>query len=139
MNKEAIIAKAAGAFNKVSPLLDSARLFLLKRGGETSRFTVVAEVEKSFWSRWSEYRQASVFMWASNDDWLDRVSAVSHIGFGVPDTDERIDIYEVIPESRDWIAPNAANLVWKLYGQKVRHERFTIPVPDDDGGEDDEP
>lgn len=129
MNKAAIIAKAAGAFNKVNPLLGGARLFLLKRGVESSRFVIVEEITSGFWSRWSEYRQASVFQWASNDDWTDKVATSSHIGYGVPESNE-IEVFEIAPESRDRTDPNGANLIWKLYGIKILNERFTIPTPD---------
>jgi hypothetical protein len=130
-NKDSIIAKAAGAFDKVRPgLLADARMFLLKRSGETQRFTVIDEITSGFWSRWSSYREQSVFMWAdASGEWLDKVAQTSHIGFGVPDADAKIDVFAISPDQRDRLAPSGANLIWKLYGIRAAAERFAIPEP----------
>lgn len=129
MNKEAIISKAAGAFNKVRPgLAPGERFFLLRRAGETSRFSVVFEVEQGFWSRWSEYRERSIFMWADNSaEWPDRVAQTTHIAYGVPDENGRLPVFQIGDDQRDRLTPAGANLFWKLFGVRDPAVRFTVP------------
>lgn len=131
-NRDVVIAKAHGAFEKVRPgLLPGSRLLLLKRGGETSRFALIAEVPSGFWSRWSNYREQSVFTWASSDaEWLDRIAQTSHIGFGVPDDAGTIDVFAINPDQRDRISPSGGNLLWKVYGVRDATNRYQIPTPD---------
>lgn len=130
MNKEAIIAKAAGAFGKVQALVAGYRLFLLKKEPHSSRLVSIYEITIPFWSRWSTFREQTIFMWAdSSDEWANRVAQTSFVGYGEPDTDGQIDVYSISPEQRDRVKPSGSNLIWKLYGVREGSLRFTIPVP----------
>lgn len=128
MDKAAIIAKAAGAFNKVRPgLMPGERLFLLRKKKESSQFESIFEITADFWSRWSTYREQTVFMWASNaPEWVDRVAKTTHVGFGIPDTDGDVQVFEISSDQRDRLAPTGANLLWKLYGVRQIPLRFQI-------------
>ena len=130
-SRDAIIAKAKGAIDKVRPsLLPGYRMFLLKPGGKTQRFAIVFEIPNGFWSRWSTFREQTVFQWADTaTEWMDRVAVTSHVGFGAPDADDQIDLYEISSDQRDRVVPSGGNLLWKLYGTRVTRERFTIPAP----------
>jgi hypothetical protein len=132
MDRDAIIRKAKGALGKVQGLILNYRMFLLKPGKETQRFVVVAEVTVPFWSRWSSFREQTVFMWADEAvEWMDRVAQSSHIGYGIPNETAEIEIYSVSPDQRDRVAPNAGSLMWKLYGTRLAKPRFTIPEPEE--------
>lgn len=128
MNRDAIIRKAKGAFGKVQGLMPGYRMFLLKRGVERSGFVVVAELTIPFWSRWSTYREQTVFEWADDSAaWMDLVAQTSHIGYGLPTEDSKVDVYPISADQRDRVAPSGGNLIWKLYGVRDAKERFTIP------------
>lgn len=130
MNRDAIIAKASAAFGKVQGLMPGTRMFLLKRELHSKVFESVTELTVPFWSRWSSFREQTVFMWADPDEeWMDRVAQASHVGFGVPAGEDpaEIDVYSVSFEQRDRVIPNAANLFWKLYGTREADEYFEIP------------
>lgn len=140
MIKPSVIQKAHNALEKVRQKFVNERMFLLRRAGETSRFTIVAEVLTGYWSRWSEYRQASVFMWASNTpEWNDRVATATHIGFGVPNENGQIDVFEIQETSNDQTPPSGGNLIWKAYGQRMPEQRFIIPTPPPDEEEEETP
>jgi hypothetical protein len=127
-NKDAIIGKAQAAIEKVrAGMMPDCQMFLIRRGGETGRWSVIAEVTAGFWSRWSSFREQTVFMWAdAADEWMDRVSITTHVGFGVPDETGRVDVYEIANDQRDRVPPSGGNLFWKLYGTRRSNERFTI-------------
>lgn len=129
MNRDAIIRKAQGAFGKVQSLVAGSRMFLLKRASHSKEFEVVHEITIPFWSRWSSFREQTVFMWADDAvEWMDRVAETSHVGYGEPEGDDQeIDVYLITPDARDRVMPNAANLMWKLYGSRLADERFAIP------------
>lgn len=129
MNRDAIISKAKGAIGKVQPLVAGSRMYLLKREPHSQALSVVHEFAIPFWSRWSSFREATVFMWADTAvEWMDRVAQSSFVGYGVPTGDRaEIDVYEISFDQRDRVMPNAGNLLWELYGTRLADERFEIP------------
>ena len=126
---------AMGGMNKLNTALqthlgvDGTRCFLLKRAGETSRFTSIIELTNGFYADWSEYRQAMRFSYATTTDINNAAAQVTHIGYGVPDSDSRLEVYAIDDPTRDIVAPSNGDWFWKFYAVKVRTERFTIPTP----------
>lgn len=127
--RDEVIEDAAEAFDEVAAdLLEGSRFFLLRRAGETSQFSVIYEVMGSFWSRWDPNREQSLFMWASaSAEWPDRVAQMSHVGFGVPDGEGKIDVFVINPDQRDRIGPSGGSVLWKLFGSREPSLRFTVP------------
>lgn len=104
------------------------RLFLLKRSGETIKFTVITELTSGFWAKWSEYRGQMRFRYAGTADVNDEFATATHLGYGVA-VDGQLEVYEIDPESRDFSPPDGASPFRSYYAVKVRNERFTIPTP----------
>ena len=129
MLKEQIIAKAANAFDKVRGRLNpEKRLFLLKAAGQTSAFEVIEELTFGFWSRWSEFREQTVFLIADNDGSLkDKFAQMSYIAYGEGETDGKLSVFAVSADSRDRLPPSDANVFWKFYTERQKDRRFTIP------------
>src|SRR5690606_33910841 len=108
--------------------VDGVRCFLLKRAGETSKFTSIIELTTGFYADWSEYRQAMRFTYATTADVTNAVATVTHIGYGVADGDGTLDVYTIEDPSRDIVSPSNGDWFWKFYANKTRNERFTIPA-----------
>ncbi len=132
MLKEQIIAKGAAAFNKVRGRLNPAvRLFLLKVAGQTQKFEVIAEIPSGFWSRWSDYRDQTVFIVADADSSLkDKFAQTSYIAYGEGIAGEKLDVYAITQDARDRIPPSDASVFWKFYATRQKEKRFTIPLPE---------
>lgn len=108
---------------------DGTRCFLLKRSGETVKFTVIAELLNGFFAEWDGFREQMRFTYATAVDVTDTFAAATHIGYGVPSDDGKVEVY-VIPEPlRDIVSPGNGSWEWKAFADKVRNERFTIPTP----------
>lgn len=107
--------------------VDGVRCFLLKQAGETSKFTSILELTDGFYADWSEFRQAMRFSYATDADVDDETAAVSHIGYGVPDGENRLEVFAIDDPARDIIPPSNGDWFWKFYATKVRNERYTIP------------
>lgn len=113
---------------------EGARLLLLKRGGETSKYALVQEITSGWRARFNEYRgQMGIRMATTADGFNDVIGQTSHFAYGVPQETEpgvfKIEVFAIDPEQRDITPPADRSYLWKIYGTKLRNERFTIPVP----------
>lgn len=112
-----------------------ARCFLLKRAVQTKRFAVVAEITNGWSVKFNEYRGQMKFRFAVVENtFADLIAQTSHIGYGVADGADQIDIYAIDPERRDVIPPTVSSPLWKVYGSREPIERFLIPPPPEDVG-----
>lgn len=108
---------------------ENARCFLIKRAGETSRFTIVLELASGWYFRWNEYRQAMRLAYATRSEaFADFAAQTSYFAYGVPDADGVIDVYKTDDDQRDKVPPNGANPYWKFYLLREAGERFIVPV-----------
>ena len=108
------------------------RMFLLKRGGETKRFTVVLEVlaKDGGYAEYSDWRQQLAMYVATLDaTFPDKVAQTSHfacgVGYGVDS--KSFDVYVVDPQRRDVVAPTGNNRAWKFFLTRDPKEVFTLP------------
>ncbi len=125
---ESMTLKAAGAFRKVRRFFPTeTRLFLLKRGEHTSEFTEITEVTESWFVNYNDYREQMQFEIATTDaDFLDYAAQASFIGYGVPDDDEKIEVYVIPDDARDKVPPTGPSPTWKLFGVREANERYTV-------------
>jgi hypothetical protein len=126
-----ITAKAAKAFRKVRKFFPAGtRFFLLERGGQTERFSVVRDVTDEAWFvNYNSYREQMQFELAINDSNIDDQAAqTSYLGYGVPDTDQEIDVYPIKDGALDKTPPTGSSPTWKLFGIREPKERFTVPA-----------
>lgn len=121
--------KAAGAFNKVRTRFSSGeRTFLLKPAGQTSKLTIVAEITTDCLVRWNTYREQMQFKLANNDaSRLDQIAQASHIGHGVPNEANEIEVFAISNDQRDRIPPMGTSIFWKLFGVRNPKRPFAIP------------
>jgi hypothetical protein len=126
---EDITSEVADAFNEVRDLFpDGVRFFLLKRGGQTERFGVVREVTDGWFVNYNSYRDQTQFEIATSDTEMpDDAAQTSYLGYGVPSTDDQIDVYAINDAARDKISPVGPSATWKFFGVRDVSERFTIP------------
>ena len=125
-----LTAKAAGAFRKVRKYFPAGtRFFLLKRGGQTERFTVQRDVTDEPWYvGYNNYREQQQFEIAVNDSTMaDDAALTSYVAWGVPDADNKMDLYAINDSARDKVVPTGPSPTWKLFGVREPSERFTIP------------
>lgn len=133
-------AKAGGMAIKNDALrdafyIDGTRLFLLKKEGQTQRFTLVAEITTGWYCKWNEFRERMTFRLASTSSGLaDQIAQTSYIGYGVPNASEQVDVFSISFEQRDRVPPNASSVYWKLYGVRQKELRYTVSTLVDGGG-----
>lgn len=124
--------KAAGLAQKNDALRaalgrDGERMFLLKREGQTKRFTPIAEVTAGWQVKFNEFRGQMVFRVATTDaTFADDIAQASYIGYGVPDGSSQIEVFSIDPDRRDVVAPAGSSVYWKVYAAKEPKERFTV-------------
>ncbi len=111
---------------------DGARLFLLKRGGQTSQFSVIAEITSGWQAKFNLFRMQMTFKFAGTEDaFADQISQTSWIAYGVPvenPTDTfKMETFSIDADRRDVIAPNGSSVYWKVFAAKT-NELFTIPA-----------
>jgi len=105
------------------------RCFLLKRGVETKDFAVVKELTTGWKLRFSEFRGQPVLDYAdTGTGFADEIAQASFIACGVPDGDDKIDVFSIDPERRDVVPPTVTNIFWKVYMVRMPEERFEIPA-----------
>lgn len=110
---------------------DGTRCFLLKRSGETSQFTVVAELTAGFVVNFNEFRGSYLLEYADSDlSFRDKFAQTNFIAYGVPAEDGKMQVYKINDPQVDIVDPDASSPFWKAFCEKIRSERFTIPIPD---------
>lgn len=145
MSDAIIEAKTSGMAAKNNALRDAFDpdgkvYYLLRRAGETSRFTVVTELLGGHDLKWNEYRgQTRLRIATMAPEMNDLVAITSHFAAGVPDAEGKIEVFVVSDDQVDRVAPDGKSVYWKLYGTKVPSERFTIPTPPPDEEEEEAP
>jgi hypothetical protein len=109
---------------------DGARMFMLGRKGPTQRFGFVHELTVGYYVEWSEWRQQMKFQIAGTDtDFVDLVFQMSYMGYGVPNSNNKIDVFEVSLNQADRVPPNGDSPFWKFYGIRKPEIRFLIEEP----------
>lgn len=130
---DAIYMELAGGMNTLNTELtkafarDGIRCFLLKRAQSSGNFSVVAEVQDGFFSEWSNYREATVFSFATTDDtFADSFSQATHIGYGVPDSQNEVEVFVFVADQIDKVVPDGTSPFYKGFARKDGKERFTV-------------
>lgn len=109
---------------------DGVRCFLLRRAGETQKFTVVRELEAGFLAEYDSFRGQMRFSVGSAEDLDDDFAAATDIAYGVPTEAGQMEVYSLgTGDERDVVSPIDGR-GWRAFATKTRHERFTVPVPD---------
>jgi hypothetical protein len=131
MTSEAQMMNAmAQVNNALQPLASPGRrCFLLKREGQTKRYAVVgSELTSGFRMEFDDNRtESGLLRYASSDtsfadDWFQS----THVGYGVPNDDGEVDVYEFVEEEKDSIPPSMFSPFWSGRVNRLRNERFTI-------------
>lgn len=103
--------------------------YLLKREGQSKRFTVIAEIDSGYFSKWNNYREQTQFMFATLDEGFGNLMAqTSFIAFGTPDPSGELSVYAVSDDMRDKVEPDGTSPFWKVYGMRNSKERFNVNV-----------
>jgi hypothetical protein len=131
LRESVIKAKAKGNDVKRRLLLPPGfRIFFLKRGGETKKFTVIREVTKGANIKYSDWRQQFALNVATLDDtFADDAAQTSYwaAGVGYGTDNKTFDIYTVDPQRRDVVPPTANNAAWKFFLTRDPRESFVLP------------
>lgn len=123
-----IIEEFAEAFDEIREELcdEGVRCFLLKRSENSDAFQST-EVENGYYSEWSDWREATVFSFATTeDDFADIFAAATHIGYGVPDADGEIEVFAFVEDQIDKVMPDGTSPFYKGYARKDAKERFKV-------------
>lgn len=108
-------------------LPSGSRCFLLKRGINSGSLSSVAELTSGWFVEFSEYRGQFKLLYATTDpQFADTIAQTSFIAYGVPDSDNEMDVFQIDDAQRDIVPPAGTNPNWKVYVGKVPNERFTI-------------
>lgn len=126
--KDEIIDEVADVFDELrEDVMPGVRFFLLKREGQTKRLAEIVEITSGGWVRWNEIREQMQFVIADNSEIIkDFVAQTTFTGYGVPNTDDEVDVFVISDDQRDRIAPTATSPFWKLFGTREPSERFTL-------------
>lgn len=131
LRESVIRAKAKGNDVKRRLLLPPGfRIFFLKRGGETKRFTVIREVTAGANIKYSDWRQQLVLNVCTLDEtFADDAAQTSYwaAGVGYGTNNKTFDVYAVDPQRRDVVAPTANNAAWKFFLTREPKEVFVLP------------
>lgn len=126
-----IRAKAKGNDVKRRLLLPAGfRIFFLKRGGETRKFSVIREVTTGATVKYSDWRQQLHLSVATLDIDFDNDAAQTSYwacGVGYGTDSKTFDVYVVDPQRRDVVAPTANNAAWKFFLTRAPGESFVLP------------
>lgn len=99
--------------------------YLIKREGQTKRFSVVLQLTTGWFVSWDKFRESMVLRVATADtSFGDKLAQSSYLAYGQPDGDGAIDIYEISPDKRDKVPPNETNPCWKVFVERFDEERF---------------
>lgn len=102
------------------------RLLLLKHRLDSSYFVPIIEITGGYFVNFNNYREQMQFEFATeNVSFSDIFAQTSHIGYGVPDAQNLIDVFSI--EARDKIPPNGTSPTYKCFGVRASSERFYVP------------
>jgi hypothetical protein len=126
-----IIAAMVRVNSALAPVLlpEGSRCFLLKRGENTSVFSLVgSELTEGWFIDFDENRSESgLFSYATTDeDFRDDWAQVTHVAYGVPDDDDEIEIYAFAENEKDTIDPTGTSPFFSGRIVKEANERYEI-------------
>lgn len=136
MSDAIFIARSSGMALKNDALrdafaLDGVRCFLLKREGQTKRYSSLVELTTGHRVKFDDSRaESGLFRYATTDlTFRDTWAQTSHIGYGVPDDDTKIEVYSFADGEKDTIDPDGSSVYWAGRIVKVKNERYQITIP----------
>lgn len=105
------------------------RLFLLKRDVHSKRFVLVTEILTG----WNAKPAKEEFEIAVLDSTFENLlSQSSYIGYGVPDADNAVFVYKILPDQREESERDVFRASRKFFTEREDKERFTIPVEEEE-------
>ena len=114
--------------NKAESKRKPPRAFLIKRQGQTKRFSVVLELTTGWFVSWDRFREAFGLRAAAADaSFADKLAQSSYLAYGTPDADGEIDVYALSEDKRDKVPPTETNPAWKIFVERDEKERFAVP------------
>lgn len=120
-----MIRQQAQLFDELRPD-DGARIFLLRHKPDKSSFVSIVEITSGWFVAYNKFREQTGFQFATSEaNFADYFAAHSHVGYGVPNVDDEVDVFEI--EERDKIPPTSSQPSWKCFGVRAGQERFLIP------------
>lgn len=126
ISKEAMILQQAQIFDDLRT--GSQICFLIKREGQTKRFSVVLKLETGWFVSWDKFRESMVLRYATeSDSFADKLAQSSYVAYGTPDGENQIDVYEISPDKRDKVPPTETSPNWKIFIERDDEERFNLP------------
>lgn len=130
----------AGGMNTMATKLtaalckDGITFILLKRGGNTSKYTAVETFTDGFIANWNEYRGQMQVQYASTTDKTNAFAQASHFAYGEPSVTGEVEVFAIEEPARDVIAPSDGfSPFWKVYGTKLPLERYQIETEEEEG------
>ena len=121
LENEQTIREQQRIFDDVRPA--GVRLFLLKRAGQTEKFSVVKEVVSGWFASFDkQFREELKISVATLDEaFADEIAQSSFLAYG---TASPLDVYQY--GKKDAVGPNATSPSWKIFAGRAESERFTI-------------
>lgn len=106
---------------------EGTRTFLLKRNENSGSYTTVSELTGALFCRYGRTRDELELLISNSDaDFRDTFAQATHIGYGVPDDDGEIYVYEIQQDGRDGTPADGQSPFWKALAFRVPRERFTV-------------
>lgn len=130
LENEQTIRQQAQLFDDVRPA--GVQLFLLKRSGQTEKFSIVAGISSGWFAFFDkQFRDELKISIATLDsNFGDLAAQSSFLAYG---PGQVLDVYTF--EKKDAVSPNATSPSWKIFAARSNLERFTAPEPEiADGG-----
>lgn len=123
-------AKASGMATKNDALrdafaVDSIECYLLKRSEYSQAFTLVETLTNGYRVKFDDNRSESgLFRHATTDieGFSDLWAEATHIAYGAANS---IEVYEMIPEEKDAIDPDASSVYYSARIRRLANERYT--------------
>lgn len=106
---------------------DQTVLYLLKRQPHSNLFAVVKQLNKGWFVKFNSFREQYLFRFATTDsDFESEFTEAGFIAYGVPDVNDKVEVYEIPDNQRDKIHPNGSSPFWQAFAVKMENERFGI-------------
>lgn len=110
---------------------EGSRTFLLKRSESSGDYSIVQELTGANFCKYGRTRdEITLLISTTNTDFRDTFAQATHIGYGVPDSDGDIYVYEMQPDGRDGTPADGQAPFYKSLAYRVPRERFKLPDRD---------